>query len=48
MSWKKLSASINYFINKNLWGEYLLESNEELLNQYMDLVFEEKDGVIYI
>ena len=45
MYWNKLSASISYFINRDLWGEQLLESTEDLLNQYMYFAFEEEDGV---
>lgn len=32
--WKKISASINYHI-KDIWGEDLLKSNEELLEDYL-------------
>ncbi|WP_338631940.1 hypothetical protein [Clostridium baratii] len=45
MYWNKLSASISYFINKSIWGEQLLESNEDLLNYYIDMALEEEDGV---
>lgn len=45
MYWKKLSASISYFINKSIWGEHLLESNEDLLNYYIDMALEEGNGV---
>ena len=45
MYWNKLSASISYFINKSIWGEQLLESNEDLLNYYIDMALEEDDGV---
>ena len=45
MYWNKLSASISYFINKSIWGEQLLESNEDLLNYYIDMALEEENGV---
>lgn len=44
MSWQKLSSSINHFI-RYLWGEALLEDNDDLLDHYIDEVFEEEDGV---
>ena len=45
MDWNKLSSSISYFINRGLWGEKLLESNEDLLNYYIDMALEEENGV---
>lgn len=33
--WRKISGSINYHINKDIWGERLLKSNDELLEDYM-------------
>lgn len=27
MIWSKLSSSINYYINKRIWGEELLKEN---------------------
>lgn len=47
MEWKRLSSSINYFINTGLWGEDLLESNDELLERYISLALDLEDGVYY-
>lgn len=45
MYWRKLSSSISYFINRDVWGEALLESNEDLLQAYFDIALDEVDGV---
>ena len=43
--WHKLISSINYFINRDVWGESLLDSNEDLLQDYLDIALDEEDGV---
>lgn len=45
MFWRKLSSSITYFINRDVWGESLLESNEDLLHVYLAIALDKKDGV---
>lgn len=45
MDWRKISSSISYFINRDFWGESLLESNDDLLQVYFDIALEEVDGV---
>ncbi|MDM0861506.1 hypothetical protein QTI10_08105 [Clostridium perfringens] len=45
MIWSKLSSSINYYINKRIWGEELLKENVLLLNKYIDDTFILEDGV---
>ena len=45
MDWRKLSSSISYFINRDVWGEALLESNEDLLQAYLDIALDEVAGV---
>ena len=45
MIWSKLSSSINYYINKRIWGEELLKENILLLNKYIDDTFILEDGV---
>lgn len=47
MIWRKLSASISYFINKELWGEVLLKSNSDLLDDYISLALDFDDGLYY-
>lgn len=42
--WKKLSGSINYHINKDIWGDKLLKSNEELLEEYMGQFKDDETG----
>lgn len=45
MIWSKLSSSINYYINKRIWGEELLKENILLLNQYIEDAFILEDGI---
>lgn len=45
MIWSKLSSSINYYINKRIWGEELLKENILLLNQYIEDTFILEDGI---
>lgn len=47
MLWRKLSASISYFINKELWGEVLLKSNSDLLADYISMALDFDDGRYY-
>ena len=48
MIWSKLSSSINYYINKRIWGEELLKENILLLNQYIEDAFILEDGIYNI
>lgn len=41
--WKKISSSINYNI-KDIWGESLLKSNEELLEEYIGYFKDDETG----
>lgn len=45
MIWSKLSSSINYYINKRIWGEEILKENILLLNQYIEEAFILEDGI---
>lgn len=45
MYWHKLSSSIIYFINRDVCGESLLESNDALLQEYLYIALDEEDGV---
>lgn len=47
MNWLKISSSINYFINKEVIGDNLIESNEKLLDRYIYLALYVDDGGYY-
>lgn len=44
--WQKLSGSINYYI-KDIWKERLLESDEDLLKEYLEYAIGDEKPYTY-